>query len=165
MRCLPQVPSQCNKLREAAMKKKKANATRSKAKPAKKAKAKKSKPVKKAKTALKSKKSKTQASASKRAKSAVASVPKSGVIAPANSVLLGFVEDYYAKVGVIALTLKAPVAVGQKIQVLGHTTHLDQIVSSMQIDHLAVERAAKGDGIGIKVNDRARGGDHVYLLK
>lgn len=144
------------------MKKKKSKATRSKSKPAKKAKAKKPAKAKKAKTALKSKK---KSAGAKRKKVAKAAPPKPGVIAPTNSVLLGYVEDYYAKVGVIALTLKAPVVVGDKIQVLGHTTHLDLIVSSMQIDHAAVARAGKGDGIGIKVNDRARAGDHVYLLK
>jgi hypothetical protein len=88
-----------------------------------------------------------------------------GVIAPLNSVLLGFVEDYFAQVGVIALTLKASVAVGQRIQVLGHTTHIEQSVDSMQIDHASVTQAGTNDGIGIKVKDRARRGDHVYLLK
>ena len=82
-----------------------------------------------------------------------------------NSVLLGFVEDYYAKIGVIALTLKAPVSVGQKIQVLGHTTNLQQTVDSMQIEYAAVTQAGPKDGVGIKVTGRARGGDHVYLLK
>ncbi len=87
------------------------------------------------------------------------------MIAPLNSVLLGFVEDYFAQVGVIALTLQAPVAVGQRIQVLGHTTHIEQSVDSMQIDHAPVAEAREKDGIGIKVKDRARRGDHVYLLK
>ena len=79
--------------------------------------------------------------------------------------LLGFVEDYYAKIGVVALTLKAHVSVGQKIQVLGHTTNFQQTVDSMQIDHAAVTEGTPNDGVGIKVTSRARGGDHVYLLK
>jgi hypothetical protein len=138
------------------MKKKKAKA-KSKAKASKKSKSKKSAKAKKSPA--------KKRPAKKKAVKKVAKTPKPGVIAPAHSVLLGFVEDYYAKIGVIALTLKAPVLVGQKIQVLGHTTHIDQTVGSMQIEHAMVDKAGKGDGVGIKVNDRARSGDHVYLLK
>jgi hypothetical protein len=94
-----------------------------------------------------------------------AAPPKPGVIAPVNGVLLGFVEDYFAKIGVIALTLKSPIALGQKMQVLGHTTNFEQTVGSMQIDHAPVTQAGAKDSVGIKVNDRARSGDHVYLLK
>jgi hypothetical protein len=94
-----------------------------------------------------------------------AAPPKPGVIAPVNGVLLGFVEDYFAKIGVIALKLKSSIAVGQKMQVLGHTTNFEQTVDSMQIEHVAVPQAKSGDSVGIKVINRARGGDHVYLLK
>jgi hypothetical protein len=141
------------------MKKKKARA-KAKPKAAKKAKAR--KPAKaKAKA-----KAKVKKSSPKRPKvKAAAAPPKPGVIAPTNSVLLGFVEDYFAKIGVIALTLQAPVSVGQKIQVLGHTTNLQQTVDSMQIDHAPVTQAGPKDSVGIKVVNRARGGDHVYLLR
>jgi hypothetical protein len=101
----------------------------------------------------------------KKAKKKAAAPPKPGVIAPVNGVLLGFVEDYFAKIGVIALTLKAPVALGQKMQVLGHTTNFEQPVDSMQIDHNPVAQAGPRDSVGIKVGTRARAGDHVYLLK
>jgi hypothetical protein len=107
---------------------------------------------------------KTKAKA-KSAKRKAKSAPRSSVIAPLNSVLLGYVEDYFAKIGVVAVTLKSPVAVGQRIQVLGYTTNLEQPVDSMQIDHLAVTQAGAKDGVGIKVVGRARRGDHVYLLK
>jgi putative protease len=83
---------------------------------------------------------------------------------PANSRRLGFVEDYFAKIGVIALTLENPVAVGARIQVLGHTTNFEQSVDSMQVDHQPVSEAAVKSAIGIKVGGRARKGDHVYLL-
>jgi len=90
--------------------------------------------------------------------------PKPGVIAPINSVRLGYVEDYFAKVGVIALTLEKPVSTGMRIQVLGHTTNFEQVLTSMQIDHQPVALASAKSGVGIKVGSRARKGDHVYLL-
>jgi hypothetical protein len=90
---------------------------------------------------------------------------KPTVIAPPNSVFLGLVDDFYAKIGVIALILKAPLFAGSRIQVIGHTTNFDQVVDSMQIEHSPVTQAAANEGIGIKVISRARRGDHVYLLR
>jgi putative protease len=146
------------------MKKKKAGA-KARAKTVKKAKSRKSA---KARTKVKkssSRKSPAKAKAKVKASPAAGSMPRPGVIPPAHSVLLGFVEDYFAKIGVIALTLKAPLAVGQQIQVLGHTTNLEQAVDSMQIDHVPVQQADVKNAVGIKVIGRARRGDHVYLLK
>src|SRR5712675_1207343 len=126
------------------MKKKARSKTKSKA--AKKTKAR--KPVKaKAKVKKSSAKrppAKTSKKAKKTKKVAVAA-PRPSLIAPVGGVLLGFVEDYFAKIGVIALTLKGPVSVGQKIQVLGHTTNINQIVDSMQIEHASVTQATSGD--------------------
>ncbi len=149
------------------MKKKMKAKPKAKAKSAKKLK-KKAAPAKRAKASVKKKKAvkvaKKKVKAAKPVENAKG-VPRPTIIAPLNGVLLGFVEDYFAKVGVIALTLKAPVSIGQKIQVLGYTTHLDQVLDSMQIDHTVVAQAGEKAGVGIKVNGRARRGDHVYLLR
>ena len=77
---------------------------------------------------------------------------------------LGAVDDYFAKVGVIALKLEDEVAVGDTIHVKGHTTDFTQTITSMQIEHVNVQKASKGDSIGIKVNERARKGDIVYKV-
>jgi hypothetical protein len=142
------------------MRKKKA---RSKAKPTK---AKTRKPVKpKAKARPKAKKSSRKRSPTKKVSKVEVPVAKSAVIAPPNSVFLGLVDDYYAKVGVIALVLKAPLSLSSRLQVLGHTTNFEQVVDSMQIEHTPVTQAAAGEGVGIKATSRARRGDHVYLLR
>lgn len=78
--------------------------------------------------------------------------------------LLGEVEDYFAHVGVVALTLKAPLSVGDMIRVKGHTTDITQKVESLQIEHQAVQVASAKDAVGIKVVDRARKGDAVYKI-
>ena len=142
--------------------------TRSKAKPKAAKKTKTRKPVKAKGKVKKSSVQRPPVKASKKVKKAKkVSTPKvrPSLIAPVGGVLLGFVDDYFAKIGVVALTLKAPVALGQKIQVLGHTTNFEQAVDSMQIEHAPVTQAGPKDSVGIKVKDRARGGDHVYLLK
>lgn len=77
---------------------------------------------------------------------------------------IGEVEDYFSRIGVIALTLADSLSIGDTIHVKGHTTDLTQRVDSMQIEHQPVQNAKKGDSVGIKVNDKCRKGDVVYRV-
>ncbi len=79
-------------------------------------------------------------------------------------VRIGIVDDYFAKVGVAALILEGELKSGDTVRIKGHTTDLTQGISSMQIQHLTVSNAKKGDSIGIKVSDRVRKGDIVYKI-
>jgi putative protease len=54
--------------------------------------------------------------------------------------------------------------VGDTIHIKGHTTDLEQVVESMQIEHDQVEEVKAGDSIGIKVSERCRDGDTVYRV-
>lgn len=77
---------------------------------------------------------------------------------------IGIVEDYFAKISVIAVKLDGELKVGDKIHIKGHTTDFYQIVESMQIEHQQVTSAKKGDSVGIKVNEKCRKGDAVYKV-
>ena len=77
---------------------------------------------------------------------------------------IGLVMDYFAKIGVAGIDLTAKLRVGDAIRIRGHTTDLEQIVDSIQIEHEQVEEASHGAKIGIKVSDRCRRGDHVYKV-
>ena len=76
--------------------------------------------------------------------------------------LIGKVTHYYDKVGVAIVKLSAPVAVGDEIHIYGNKTDLEQTVGSMQVEHEDIQKATKGDEIGVKVNDKVREGDEVY---
>ena len=80
------------------------------------------------------------------------------------AVFLGKVVDYYSQIGVVSLTLEAPLSVGDTIRIKGHTTDLTQPVEHMEVDHRSVASAAAGEGVGVKVADRVRAGDAVYKL-
>lgn len=75
---------------------------------------------------------------------------------------IGVVEDYFGHLGVVALTLNQPLAVGDRIHVRGHTTDLIQVIESMQIGHQGVQAAGPKDSVGLKVGDKCRNGDYVY---
>ncbi|MDP6823344.1 MAG: CBS domain-containing protein [Dehalococcoidia bacterium] len=76
--------------------------------------------------------------------------------------LVGQVTHYYTHLGVAALQLEEPIRQGDRIQVVGHSTNLEQEVESIEIDRKRVDIAYAGDDVAIKVNGRTRPGDAVY---
>lgn len=78
--------------------------------------------------------------------------------------VVGKVTDFFARPVVAGIELSKTIRVGDKIQIRGHTTDLELVVESMQIDMKNVEEAKAGDLIGIKVPDRVRAGDTVYKI-
>ena len=77
---------------------------------------------------------------------------------------IGKVSDFFARPVVAALELKVPLKVGDKIHFKGHTTDMEMVVSSMQINNVNVQEANPGDSVGIKVSDRVRKGDVVFRV-
>ncbi|MFX1602573.1 MAG: translation elongation factor-like protein [Promethearchaeota archaeon] len=78
--------------------------------------------------------------------------------------LVGVVTRYFAKIGVAAIMLEDTLKVGNMISVEGTTTSFEQNVASMQIDRADIQVGEAGQEIAIKVNDRVREKDKVYLL-
>jgi translation initiation factor IF-2 len=78
---------------------------------------------------------------------------------------IGKVKDYFKKVGVMALELEGPLKVGETIRVEGHTTDLTQKIDSMQIEREDVQEAGPGEYVGIKISERTRPGDSVYVVE
>jgi len=77
---------------------------------------------------------------------------------------VGVVKDYFAKINVAGIDITGKLKAGDTIHIKGHTTDFEQVVESMQIEHEQVEEAKPGDAIGIRVNERCRGGDTVYKV-
>jgi len=79
-------------------------------------------------------------------------------------VKVGVVEDFFAKVGVVALKLEQPLAVGDTIKIKKYDGELVEKVTSMQIEHQPVSAAKAGDSVGIKITGRAHKGNVVYKV-
>lgn len=79
--------------------------------------------------------------------------------------IMGVVSHYYSKIGVGIIELKDALKVGDKIKIKGHSTDIEQDVSSIQINHQEVQDAKSGDVIGLKVSDKVREGDKVYKVE
>ena len=78
--------------------------------------------------------------------------------------LIGKITHYFGKIEVGIIELSKPLAVGDTIHIKGGETDFEQEVKSMQIEHKDIEKAKKGDVIGLKVEDKAREGNEVYKV-
>jgi len=76
-------------------------------------------------------------------------------------VVIGKVTDFFAQPVVAGVELTAPLKLGDKIHIKGHTTDMEFSVDSMQTNNVDVTQAEAGDAVGIKVSERVRRGDIV----
>ena len=77
---------------------------------------------------------------------------------------VGSVTHFYNKIGVAIVKLSDSLLVGDTIHISGHTTDLTQEVGSLQIEHQNIEKADKGQEVGIKVTDEVRVKDLVFKV-
>ena len=78
--------------------------------------------------------------------------------------LIGTISHYFAKPQVGVMKLAASLKVGDTLRFSGHGAEFQQTVTSMQLDHVAVETASPGSEVAIKVEQRVREGTHVYRI-
>ncbi len=78
---------------------------------------------------------------------------------------VGKVNDFFARPVVAGVELTGMLKVGDTIRIKGHTTDIEMVLDSMQIDNVNVEKAGKGKSVGIKVPERVRPGDVIYIVK
>ncbi len=78
--------------------------------------------------------------------------------------LVGKITHYFGKIGVGIIEVSKGIKVGDTIHVKGSTSDFEQPVDSMQVEHENVDKAKKGDVIGLKVKDKVREGDEVYKV-
>jgi translation elongation factor EF-1alpha len=77
---------------------------------------------------------------------------------------IGKVSGYFSHVSVAAIKLSKGLKVGDKVHIKGNTTDFEEKVKSIQIDKDSVDKAKKGDHIGIKVSEKVRPNDIVFVV-
>jgi len=79
--------------------------------------------------------------------------------------LIGEVAHYFSNIGVAVIKLKDSLSVGETIRIVGgESTDFEQRVGSMEVEHQKIDKAKKGDEIGLKVKEKVREGYKVYKL-
>jgi len=78
--------------------------------------------------------------------------------------LVGEITHYFPKVSAGVVLVKKPFSAGNKILIKGATTNFKQRIKSLQINHIPIETAKKGEEVGMEVINDVRQGDKVFLL-
>ena len=78
---------------------------------------------------------------------------------------IGKISHYYDKAGVAIIELQDTLTLGDRIRVEKGENAFEQEVSSMQKDYKPVEKAGKGDSVGIKMDQKVKEGALVLLLE
>ena len=75
---------------------------------------------------------------------------------------IGQVTHYFSHLKVAVVSLDEPLAVGDRIHIRGHTSNVEQTVTSMEVDHAHVESAKPGDDVALTVDDHVRDHDLIF---
>lgn len=78
---------------------------------------------------------------------------------------VGEITHFFAKPSAEVLKLTGKLKLGDKVHIHGHSTHITQEITSMQVDHKEVESAKPGDDVALLVTDRVCEGDEVFLME
>lgn len=77
---------------------------------------------------------------------------------------IGEVTHYFSHIPAGIIKLEGALKVGDKVHFKGATTDFEQEILEIQVDHEKVEEAKAGSEVGVKVTDRVREGDEVFLV-
>ncbi len=78
---------------------------------------------------------------------------------------IGKVTHYFGKIKVAVVKFGVNVRVGKKVRYAGATTGFDDVLASIQKDHVPAKTAKKGSSVGVKVKKKVRVGDCVFERK
>ena len=76
---------------------------------------------------------------------------------------IGKITHFFPKISVAVVELEGKVKIGDTIEIEGHGGSFEQKLDSMQVNHVPVKDAKKGDAIGLKVLQPVKEGDVVFL--
>jgi len=77
---------------------------------------------------------------------------------------VGRVTHFFSKIDVAVVELTGALRVGDEILIEGKASQFRQKVESMEIEHQRIDVAEAGKSVGLKVKERAREGDIVFVV-
>ena len=77
---------------------------------------------------------------------------------------IGKVTHFFDQIHVAALSLTETIKVGDTVHFLGHSTDFKQEVTSLQIEHKAINEAKPGDDVAMEVIQPVHPNDKVFRI-
>jgi len=77
---------------------------------------------------------------------------------------IGTITHFFDKISVGIIKLNGKLKVGDKVRIEGGTTNFEQEISEIQLEHESIPEGKKGQEVGVKVKEKVREGDGIYIL-
>lgn len=81
-----------------------------------------------------------------------------------SGVRVGEVTHFFDRINVAVIQLNNTLKIGDNVHFLGHGSDFSQEVTSMQIEHEAVQEAEKGQEVAVKVIKPVKKHTSVFLI-
>ncbi len=92
-------------------------------------------------------------------------MPEKKQTSPEEGKLIGKVTHYFSNIKVAVIKLSGALLIGDNIRIAGgEETDFTQTIDSMEVEHEKIEKAKKGDEVGMKVKEKVREGYKVYKI-
>ena len=76
---------------------------------------------------------------------------------------VGKVTHFYDKISVAIIKLTDSLKIGDTVKFSGHDQEFTQEVTSLQVEHENIEKAKKGQEVGLKTDQKVKVNDRVFL--
>lgn len=78
---------------------------------------------------------------------------------------IGKVNHFFDKISVAVIKLNGSLKVGDMIKIVNKDeTEFTQTVDSMQVNHKDIQKAKKGDDVGMKTTQAVKSGAEIYKI-
>jgi putative protease len=77
---------------------------------------------------------------------------------------IGKIIHYFDHIQVAVISLIDKLKAGETIRIIGGDTDFEQVVDSMEVEHKKIDKAKKGDEVGLKVSQKVRDGYRVFKV-
>ncbi|NDJ75624.1 MAG: translation elongation factor-like protein [Chloroflexi bacterium] len=77
---------------------------------------------------------------------------------------VGVVTRFFTRISVAVVMLEDELYLDDWVLIYGPQTNVEQQVTSIQVNHQAIDKGEPGEEIAIKVDELVREGDEVYLI-
>jgi len=91
-------------------------------------------------------------------------VKKSSARFVKNEVCVAQITHFFSKISVVVLDMQGVLSVGDMVHIKGRHTDFTQKIDSIQIESVNVQKARKGQLVGVKMKQKCRVGDKVYKI-
>ncbi len=78
---------------------------------------------------------------------------------------IGKITHYYDKIQVAVVeVMNQPVKLGDTVKIVGHDNEFTQKIISLQVEHNQLNEVKPGESCGMKMDQKVKTGDMLYLI-